>query len=441
MRYFVLVVLALVAVSGIATGLSFVSANQSTSKISHGPFPLLLATAGSSMSYAYVGASTRDSSALPNTGVRTTIQVISEPISQLLSFWASDTLSNNLWAQVGYYLYQSSTPVAVYEIWDLTTNTRLATGTASVSVGTHQFSLWLQSGTIWAFALDGHVFGTYNMGTSVSSSTAPVRALSEEGYTTSPFPFSDVAFTSAIEVLNSGTWHQVQTGTSWGTAWGVYGNLQNTDLANDQIVISSSVPSLQPGTQLWSSLSSSSGSDTIPPSVSIASPSNGAFVSGVASVTVSATDNVGVTKVELYADGALFGTVTLFPYTFGWDSGKYTDGSHSLVAKAYDSANNIGTSSTVFVTVDNTAPTVAITSPAPGAKVSGRITISASASDSSGIKMVQFYIDGKLVTTMFSGPYQYSWRSNSAKSGSHTILVIAYDNAGNNARALVSVVN
>jgi leucyl aminopeptidase len=73
-------------------------------------------------------------------------------------------------------------------------------------------------------------------------------------------------------------------------------------------------------------------------------------------VTASASDNVGVTKVEFHVDGALSSTDTTSPYAFSWLTTGYTNGSsHTLVSKAYDAANNVGTSSTVTVTVNNGA--------------------------------------------------------------------------------------
>src|SRR5207248_8577128 len=83
-------------------------------------------------------------------------------------------------------------------------------------------------------------------------------------------------------------------------------------------------------------------------------PANGATVSGTTSVTASASDNVGVTKVEFYLDGALKATDTTPPYAWSWDTTTSANGSHSLVTKAYDAANNVGTSATVSVTVSNT---------------------------------------------------------------------------------------
>jgi len=64
---------------------------------------------------------------------------------------------------------------------------------------------------------------------------------------------------------------------------------------------------------------------------------------------------VGVTKVEFYIDGALKGTSTTAPYSVTTDSALLLNGSHSLVAKAYDAAGNVGSSAAVAFTVSNAA--------------------------------------------------------------------------------------
>src|SRR5438132_4165375 len=84
------------------------------------------AATGATSSVWWVGASSSDSSALPNSGVRGTFTVLSVPITGCLSFWVSDDLSNNVWGQVGYYICDSTTPTAFYQIWNLNTNTVLS---------------------------------------------------------------------------------------------------------------------------------------------------------------------------------------------------------------------------------------------------------------------------------------------------------------------------
>ena len=60
--------------------------------------------------------------------------------------------------------------------------------------------------------------------------------------------------------------------------------------------------------------------DTSSPTVAITSPANGSAVSGMVPVNVGASDNVGVQRVELFADGELVGTDYTSPYAFSWDS-------------------------------------------------------------------------------------------------------------------------
>jgi beta-lactamase superfamily II metal-dependent hydrolase len=98
------------------------------------------------------------------------------------------------------------------------------------------------------------------------------------------------------------------------------------------------------------------GGDTTPPTTSITAPLNGATVSGTTTVTASASDNVGVTKVEFYLDGALKSTDTTSPYSWSWDTTTATNGAHSLTSKAYDAALNVGTSTAINVTVSNGVP-------------------------------------------------------------------------------------
>src|SRR5207248_1507089 len=60
--------------------------------------------------------------------------------------------------------------------------------------------------------------------------------------------------------------------------------------------------------------------DTTAPSVSIASPANGATVSGSVNVSANAADNVGVVGVQFKLDGANLGAeVTAAPYVVSWD--------------------------------------------------------------------------------------------------------------------------
>jgi Bacterial Ig domain len=91
------------------------------------------------------------------------------------------------------------------------------------------------------------------------------------------------------------------------------------------------------------------GGDTTPPSVSAAASGS----SGTINFSATATDNVGVARVEFHVDGSLRGSDSSSPYALAFDSTTLANGSHSLVARAFDAAGNSASSSTVNFSVSN----------------------------------------------------------------------------------------
>jgi thermitase len=175
--------------------------------------------------------------------------------------------------------------------------------------------------------------------------------------------------------------------------------------------------------------------DTTPPSVNVSSPTNGSTVSGIVAVTVSVSDNVGVTSVSLTVDGVSIGNDTTSPYSFSWNTSSVPNGSHTLTATAGDAAGNMSNAS-VLVSVNNSAdttpPNVSITSPVDGATVSGNVSVTVSASDNAGtVTKVELYVDGKLKSTSTSGSFTMKWNTRKESAGMHVLQCRAYDAAGN----------
>ncbi|MGB9106500.1 MAG: Ig-like domain-containing protein [Terriglobales bacterium] len=178
--------------------------------------------------------------------------------------------------------------------------------------------------------------------------------------------------------------------------------------------------------------------DTTPPTVAITNPANNASVSGTVTISASASDNVGVAKVEFYLDGALLTTNVSPPYSATWNTNTASLGSHTLMARAYDQAGNSTTSAAVSVNVvDTTPPTVAVTSPANGSYVSKGTTvaISATASDNRSVQKVVFYVNNVLKCTSTRSPYSCNWSVPSQKGVRYTLKATAYDGSNNTANA------
>jgi Domain of unknown function (DUF1929)/Bacterial Ig domain/Glyoxal oxidase N-terminus/Carboxypeptidase regulatory-like domain/SdrD B-like domain/Kelch motif len=76
-------------------------------------------------------------------------------------------------------------------------------------------------------------------------------------------------------------------------------------------------------------------------------------------------------------------------------------------------------------------PTVSMTAPAPGALVSGPVTISAMASDPISVTGVQFLLDGaSLGTAVTTPPYSMTWNSTTTSDGPHSLAAAATDSVG-----------
>jgi len=93
-----------------------------------------------------------------------------------------------------------------------------------------------------------------------------------------------------------------------------------------------------------------------PLTVKIASLGHGATVTGIVSVSVSASDNVGVTKVEFYIDNILRCS-GIVPCTYQWNTAAEVDGLYTVKARAYDEEAHSGEHS-ITVNVDNIADAI-----------------------------------------------------------------------------------
>lgn len=169
------------------------------------------------------------------------------------------------------------------------------------------------------------------------------------------------------------------------------------------------------------------------PAIAMTAPANNAVLVAPVNVTITAaaSDMDGtVSRVEFYRGTSLVATDTTAPYSYVWNSVPL--GMHTLTAKAYDNRGAVATSSPVTFTVNaNVGPSIAITSPAPGARFvhPAAIPITATATDPDGtIARVEFHYDYGLIGSDSSSPYGITW--NSPHTGTVALTAKAVDNKG-----------
>ena len=94
-------------------------------------------------------------------------------------------------------------------------------------------------------------------------------------------------------------------------------------------------------------------------------------------------------------------------------------------------AYRVAVAAAASVAADTTAPVVSILSPAAGSSASGIVQISGTATDNVSVARVELWVDGILDSQCASISFSCSWNAAAYTLGSHTVMVKAYDGAGN----------
>lgn len=177
------------------------------------------------------------------------------------------------------------------------------------------------------------------------------------------------------------------------------------------------------------------GPDTTPPVASITSPANGATISKTITFSADATDNVKVAKVVFTVDGNAVATDMTPPYSTSLDTTLYTNGSHTLRAKAYDAAGNTRTPQ-ITVTVSNAGtppnPTIlSFTANPAGTQVGGGTLLKWTAANAINCSVNPDGPQKTTVTSWMTLPY--------TAPGTKTYTLTCYNSIGKTASATVAV--
>ncbi|MFD2614801.1 Ig-like domain-containing protein [Paenibacillus gansuensis] len=191
--------------------------------------------------------------------------------------------------------------------------------------------------------------------------------------------------------------------------------------------------------------------DLILPTVAVTSPSSGAVLSsGAVTIQGTAGDDRGVTRVELIQNN---GAPVLTESGDGYRTWKKTitlqQGANSIQVRAYDAANNFGTTS-ISLYADTTLPKIGILSPLNGAQVAGTfsqgavVEISGTAEDAGGIDYVEISTDHSELFTRGSAQAPGDWTKWKATltfntTGKHFVTARVVDRAKNSVETILEI--
>ncbi len=191
--------------------------------------------------------------------------------------------------------------------------------------------------------------------------------------------------------------------------------------------------------------------DNTAPATTVIVPATGATLQGTKAVldaAASASDGVGITKVQFVMSGASFNhtvigtaTATVYGYLYSWNTTRVPNGPYTVQSLATDRAGNLAYSQAISVRIANTPPTTSVLIPSSGTTLNGTTAVldaSASAYNGVGITSVQFVLTGgtfnqTVIGTAAPTLYGYIafWDTTKVPNGTYTLQSLATDGATN----------
>jgi hypothetical protein len=187
--------------------------------------------------------------------------------------------------------------------------------------------------------------------------------------------------------------------------------------------------------------------NTAPATATLSNP--GSPLSGTVTLSGTATDassGIASVRVEYAPAGTSTWTPactdTIAPYSCSWATTGVADALYDLRSVATDLAGNTLNSTVVASRrVDNNAPAVSLTD--PGSPLSGTVTVSANASDASGIASVTIQrkpSSGSTWTTICvdtTSSYSCAWDTTGVSAGNYDLRATAVDGVGRSTTSTV----
>ncbi|MFH1415961.1 MAG: Ig-like domain-containing protein, partial [Elusimicrobiota bacterium] len=173
--------------------------------------------------------------------------------------------------------------------------------------------------------------------------------------------------------------------------------------------------------------------DTVSPELVILYPNDKDRIKDIITISVQATDNIGVSNVLFYIDSKLFHTDTDSPYEWKWETHSVGNGEHMVKAVAKDIFGNT-TIKSVKVQVENEIPRAYIRVPEDGKRIRGNaVTIMSKATENTSAVQFQYRRIGddeewtNITSLDIKKPYSCYWNVSAVENGGYYLRALAYD--------------
>lgn len=173
--------------------------------------------------------------------------------------------------------------------------------------------------------------------------------------------------------------------------------------------------------------------DSTAPIVSLSTP--GSTVIGTVTISASASDDVQLDRIEIFAGNVSLGSTSSGNLSVSWDTTLQNDGNITLKVFATDSSGNTSSKSASVTIANNiasdiTPPTLNINGISEGQTITSNTSTSIIANDDVALSIVNCFINGALVSSSNTS-LSCNINVKKLKSGNHVISANAIDMAGN----------
>ena len=158
-------------------------------------------------------------------------------------------------------------------------------------------------------------------------------------------------------------------------------------------------------------------------------------VSGALNLTAQADAPAPITSVVYRLNGDILAEVADTSFSIVWNSDTVEPGAYTVDVVVVDAVGNQGSARVSFTVV---APVTVVATLAPASsdgeiEVGDAVTINADVEVFSGSPRVEFYVNQQLINADLQPPFTASFDTSDFAAGSHTVSVIARDDAGHEA--------
>jgi hypothetical protein len=158
-------------------------------------------------------------------------------------------------------------------------------------------------------------------------------------------------------------------------------------------------------------------------------PEDQSILTGVQTFSAKVTDPIGIESVSFILDGAIYPLAPGETPSKEFNLSNMLEGEHELVVSVVNSVGH-KTDSTISFTVDNTQP-VASWNLENTTVMSGTEAFEATVSDNEEVIAAELYIDGVLLDAFIDFPISRALNTRDFTEGEKTIVLEAWDEAGN----------